>query len=376
MRLGVVQILQAVLEAPQEHVGLGEFLERRSGKQLLLREQREHFQRRADLQRRIAAAAGKLERLRDEFDLADAPRPELDLIGELPARHFLADLRVQLAHRRERAIVEVFAVHERAHDGRKRFVFAAERARLDPGVALPLPALRDEIFLERVEARGERSRFAPGAKAHVDPENEAVRRALVERGDQAAAETREEFQIARRVVLIGIEKNEIDVGGHVQLAAAELPHAHYRELGPPAALGHLRLEIRKHRIDGDFGERGHRPAHFVETSVSRKIAGHRTQEHALAQHPQSRMQDAFVRGAALAQERLHRFARPARVPRPFQFLAQLRPRRDELLGVAGIFERVHELRYCSGARRRSAACRGKRHGWRLAMNPSSRARPK
>ncbi len=176
---------------------------------------------------------------------------------------------MQLAHRRERAVVEVFAVYERTHDRGKRRVPALgpERARLDPGVALPLPALRDEIFLERVEAHRERPRFAPGAKAHVDAENEAVRGALAERGDQTAAETREELQIAHRVVLLRIEKNEIDVGGHVQLAAAELPHAHYRELGP-AALRDPRLEKRERGIDGDFGERGHRPAHFVEARQS------------------------------------------------------------------------------------------------------------
>src|SRR6266513_4586864 len=101
VRLRIVQVLQPVLQAPQEHVGPGELVERRGGEQLLLREQREHCERRADLQRRVAAAARELEHLRDELDLADAARPELDLIGELPARHLLADLRVQLAHRRE-----------------------------------------------------------------------------------------------------------------------------------------------------------------------------------------------------------------------------------------------------------------------------------
>src|SRR5205814_8557697 len=89
-----------------------------------------------------------------------------------------ADLRVQLAHRRERTVIEIFAVHERTHDRGERTVLAAgpERSRLDPGVALPFPALRHEIFLQRVEARGDRPGVPPGAKAHVDPENEAVRR--------------------------------------------------------------------------------------------------------------------------------------------------------------------------------------------------------
>ena len=100
VRLGVVEVLQPVLEPPQEHVGLGELLVRRRGEQALLREERQHRERRADLQRGIAPAADQLERLGDELDLADAARAELDLIGELAARHLGADLRVELAHRR------------------------------------------------------------------------------------------------------------------------------------------------------------------------------------------------------------------------------------------------------------------------------------
>src|SRR5207244_6368946 len=126
---------------------------------------------------------------REELDLADAARPELDLIGEFPLRHLFADLRVQLAHRRERTVIEIFAVHERAHDRGERAVFTAgpERARLDPGVAFPFPALRHEIFLQRVEARGERPGVSPGAKAPVAAENGAVSGArVVPAGERAA----------------------------------------------------------------------------------------------------------------------------------------------------------------------------------------------
>src|SRR5437867_4301965 len=66
------------------------------------------------------------------------------------------------------------------------------------------------------------------------------------------------------------------------------------------------------------------------------------------------MQRRFVPGAPLAEEGLHRLACPARGTRALQLFAQLGPRGDELPGVAGIFERVHEPRYCRGAL--SAAC--------------------
>jgi len=134
-----------------------------------------------------------------------------------------------------------------------------------------------------------------------------------------------------------VEKDKIDIGGHVQLAAAELAHAHNRKLGPPAALRHPRLKKRERGIDGDFRQRGHRPAHFVEGGGARKIASHRAQEHALAQRPQRGMQRALVYAAALAQERLQslRASSPRLSPAPA--LRATRARRNELPGVAGKF---------------------------------------
>ena len=63
----------------------------------------------------------------------------------------------------------------------------------------------------------------------------------------------------------------------------ELGHADARELGPLAAPGHPRLEKRERLTDRDFRQHGHRPADFVEGGGTRKIAGHRAQQDALAQ---------------------------------------------------------------------------------------------
>jgi len=238
------------------------------------------------------------------------------------------------------------------------------------GALSPLdPSARDEILLERIETRGERPGVAPGAQAHVDPENKAVLGGLAQRGDEPAPQAREELEVALPSAIglpfFRIKENQIDIGGDVELAAAELSHADHDEVSMPASrdrsarrLCEPRPEIRKRRIDGDFSERGHRAAHFVQPGVPGEIARHRAQQHALAQPPQRRMQRALVPGTLLAQEAPHPFARPARVIRALQLFAQLGPRRDELPGVAGIFERVHEPGYCSGARRHVAATSG------------------
>jgi hypothetical protein len=123
--LGVVEVLQAVFDATQEVIGGGKFGHGLGGKQAAVRQPPQHLQRRLDLQRGIAPAADQLEHLGDELDLADAAGTELDVVGLVLLRHFLADLRVQFAHGVDGAEVEVLAEHERPSD-RFQFVQANE----------------------------------------------------------------------------------------------------------------------------------------------------------------------------------------------------------------------------------------------------------
>ena len=83
--------------------------------ELALRESGQHRERRLRAQRRLAPAADQLEHLHDEFDLAYAAGAELDVIGDVAALDFLADLAMQIAHRGERAVVEMAPEDERPH---------------------------------------------------------------------------------------------------------------------------------------------------------------------------------------------------------------------------------------------------------------------
>ena len=175
MRLRIVQVLQPVLEAAQEHVALGELARGLLRQRAALGEPRERFQRRPDREHRLAPAAHQLHRLHDELDLADSARPELDVLRQLAPRHVAPHFGVQPAHRGERAEVEVLAVDERPHDRIElRVAAAGDRPRLDPRVALPFAPLRDEIGFQRLEARDQRPGFAVGPQPHVDAEHEAV----------------------------------------------------------------------------------------------------------------------------------------------------------------------------------------------------------
>ena len=131
--LGIVDVLQGVLEVAQEHIGRREPVAGRGRQHVLAAERGQRLQRRARAQARIAPGADDLERLRDELDLAYPAAAELDVVGAFLAagiapRAFGADQSMQITQRVDRAEVEILAEHERPHDVEER-----------PGLAIELP---------------------------------------------------------------------------------------------------------------------------------------------------------------------------------------------------------------------------------------------
>ena len=88
--LRVVEVLQPVLDLAQESVGVAELARGFGRQQAPLPEPLERFPRSPGGERRVAPAADELQGLRHEFDLADTPRAELDMVGELAPRHLAA----------------------------------------------------------------------------------------------------------------------------------------------------------------------------------------------------------------------------------------------------------------------------------------------
>jgi hypothetical protein len=116
MRLRVVEILQTMLGAAQKIIRGGQLGNRRGGQHVARGEQLQHNQGRLRLQGQIAAAANQLEHLGEKLDFADAARAELDVVGHVFFRHFAANLRMQFAHRVDRAEIQILAKHEGAAD--------------------------------------------------------------------------------------------------------------------------------------------------------------------------------------------------------------------------------------------------------------------
>ena len=116
---------------------------------------------------------------------------------------------MQRAHGVEGRVVEIFAKHERPHDLRKRAVRStAESTRLDPGIALPLAPLGDEVVFQKVEAADERPGVAIRPKPQVDAKDEAVLGGVIEQPDEPARRRRESLGAFG----LRMQEHQIDVG--------------------------------------------------------------------------------------------------------------------------------------------------------------------
>jgi hypothetical protein len=319
-----------VLQVAQEDIRPGKLIGGFFREKRFLLQHGECLHRGLHAQRRVAAAADQLQRLHDELDLADAARAELDVLGELAARYVAPHLGVQPAHRGERGVVEIFAEDERPDDGVERAVVrSGQRSRFQPRIALPFPALRDEVVLERVEVAGERPGIAVRPQPHVDPEYEAVLRVLREQPDEPAPGALVallRFRGAR------VKEDQVHVGRNVELAPAELPHA-----------DHDQIVAAQRRLDRHFRELAHRGADLVERREPRQVARHHAQEHAVAQLPQLALERVIARGT----ERVEHFG-ARELPRLRELALDLGTRGEHALGEArngNFLNRIRHLQF-------------------------------
>ncbi len=210
-----------MFRAAQKIIGGRQCVYRRSCHDLAHRQQLQHRQRRLYLQGHVPPATDQLEHLGQEFNLADAAGAELDVIGHILFGHFATNLRMQLAHRIDRAKIQVFTEHKGTADGFQSVVMApGQRPRLDPGITLPFAPLSDEIVLQHVERTYQRPRIAIRPQAHVHAEHLPVGSDFGNRIDQAAPQPREKLEVGDaaligiggiRITIVGIDEDQINV---------------------------------------------------------------------------------------------------------------------------------------------------------------------
>lgn len=250
MGLLVLAVLQGVFDPSQEAVGAFQApgVVRLDQAGLAFGVQR--GQQASLLQRRRAAAAYQLRELDHELDLADAAFAQFDVVGlgglfapavVRTAVPVLAYALAQRAQRRQGVEVEILAVDEgtpqRLQLRRLGGGVAAleglglDAARLQPGIAFPFPALRDQVVLEGVQAPGQRSGVAIGPQPQVGAEDVAVGVDLGDDRHHAPRQPAVELVVGNGpapvgLALVAVQHDQVDVGRDVQFLAAQLAHAH------------------------------------------------------------------------------------------------------------------------------------------------------
>ena len=233
MDLRVAEHLQAVLEPAQMDIGRPQFAGSLRRQQLRLPEARQGGEERGGLQALIAAAAGELQCLHDEFDFADPARTELHVIGELAPLHLALDESLHLPQALEHAVVEIAAVDERPYRCRVNFritLRTRHRAGFDVRVPLPVAPMARQVVLERGEARHQRARVPERPQTQINAQHKALGRRRLQQPHQRLTQAREKLLVGNAVravgfTVLGKQQHQIDIGGEIQLAAAELAHA-------------------------------------------------------------------------------------------------------------------------------------------------------
>ncbi|MNQ52716.1 hypothetical protein D3C85_667430 [compost metagenome] len=256
-------------------------------------------------------------KLHHEFDFADAAVAQLDVVCAVDAvaRHgtalpVLTDAFAQRAQGGQRIEVKVLSIDERHAQafqlaGLRAAVAAFERlrghqARLQPGIAFPFATLADQVVFKRVQAPGQRAGVAVGAQPQVGAEYLAIGVHFRNHRHHAPRQPAVELVVADaaraiRFAFFAVQHDQVDVGRHVQLAAAQLAHADDQHFLRLAGGGVARHAVHRGQIGGhaavclrhrDVCQRGHCADHFFKVGLAGQVAHDQHAEHALAQFAQ------------------------------------------------------------------------------------------
>ena len=252
VRLPVRHHLQPVLDLPQEAVSRGQFGRGLRGDQPGAGQQPQGSESLRRAERRIAPAPDKLEGLRHELDLADAAFAQLDVVAG-DASHWIAPdgqggapvlvdpafHGVNVGHRREIQAAPPDERPDRLQEPPAQRQIAGHGARLDHRRAFPIQAHGFVVGDGRADRHRRRSRRRVRAQPQIGAEDVAAGVAGLHQRDQIARQAHHEPSQCVAGGPVGVdpglrvvEQDQIHVGGIVQLARPQLPHAEDGEAGP------------------------------------------------------------------------------------------------------------------------------------------------
>ena len=235
LRLLIVDTLQQVFEASQKQIGFAQPLRIAFRQQVQLLDGGQRRQQGPLLQHRLATAANQLKDLDDKLHFADTARAELDIILQTPAAHLAGNHSLHITQGLNHAEINITAEdkwpqHSAQLAGINTIVIAHD-ARFHHRIALPVAPLLLVIIFQRGKAQHQRAAVAKRAQAHIHAVDKAILGGLIQHLNQALSETGKKLRVIQLATaaaggaVLRPGENQIDVGGEIQLAAAELAHA-------------------------------------------------------------------------------------------------------------------------------------------------------
>ena len=263
MLLPIGQHLHAVLDLAQETIGLGQPRHSRRGQMAGFAQGGQGRQQSAQAQPRFAAGANKLQRLHEKFDFADTAGAKLEVVGHFAALDLGVNQALHFAQAVQRGVVQVAAIHEglqlclQALAGED---IASDRPCFHPGVALPVAAFALVVLLHRGKAQHQSARSTEGPQPQIHAVAKTLGADLAQQRGQALAHARVvslgiEWSRAIAAARFGVGIDQVNVGGKIQLAAAQLAQAkHHQRLR--TALDITQLAVALAHLRGGQCERG------------------------------------------------------------------------------------------------------------------------
>ena len=193
----------------------------------------------------VVAAVHELQELDRELDVPDPTRPPLELVGPLRL-----GARLHLSELPQRVGVEG-AVPHRGQGGVEEPAgdrgVARHGAALDERLTLPVAGPVAVVVAEERHRARQRPGAALGPQVGVGAEHHAAGRLVVHDPEQAAGDA--DGLVAVELVAV-VDEQDVDVGGVVQLRAAELAHADHHQCLRERA---RRREVARHAAGGRVG---------------------------------------------------------------------------------------------------------------------------
>ncbi|OPZ17738.1 MAG: hypothetical protein BWZ10_01149 [candidate division BRC1 bacterium ADurb.BinA364] len=245
VRLLKFQHLEPVLDIAQKNIRLAQRSAIAGRQQALALDFLQRRHRRPDAQFLAPRAMHQLQRSDDEFDFPNAaPAPfHIAPRGSAPL-DLPVDAALQIGDFLQRFGSGWQSIHEMADqglEGRCEGPRSGDQPRLGIRQALPGAGLRQKIVFGADQGTNQRAAFALGAQPHIDAIQKSFGAVARQLADQFLAQARKKNMVAQpplpaavrpfRLAFLGVDENQVDVGGKVQFPAAHLAHRQDAHLG-------------------------------------------------------------------------------------------------------------------------------------------------